>query len=181
MAAANHSSPVATAALLDLPASEWRDADRFFGGPDLFRAGKAPLLIFTGGLVPGTVSEGELLAGHAQAMGVPLDAILTTGLVRNTAEEARAVGSLLRERKPEVANQEPSLRVLLVTSAFHMPRARRLFERSGLTVTPFRVDFQVSAGRGVNLLDLLPTARALRQTEIAWREMYGRFYYFLVR
>jgi hypothetical protein len=33
----------------DPPLSEWRDADRFFGGIDLYRAGRAPLLIFTGG------------------------------------------------------------------------------------------------------------------------------------
>jgi uncharacterized SAM-binding protein YcdF (DUF218 family) len=162
-------------------ASEWIDADRFFGGLDLFRAGKAPLLIFTGGLVPGTVSEGEFLAGHAKAMGVPPDAILTTGLVTNTAEEARAVGSLLGERKAAAANQESSPRVLLVTSAFHMPRARRLFERSGLTVLPFPVDFQVSASGGFNLLDLLPNAGALRRAEIAWRETYGQLYYSVVQ
>jgi hypothetical protein len=32
--------------------SEWSDADRFFGGVELFRAGKSPLLVFTGGAAP---------------------------------------------------------------------------------------------------------------------------------
>ena len=32
--------------------SEWKDADRFFGGMELFKAGKAPLLVFTGGAAP---------------------------------------------------------------------------------------------------------------------------------
>jgi hypothetical protein len=43
------------------------------------------------------------------------------------------------------------------------------------------VDFQVSAGGGVNVMDVLPTAAALKQTELAWREMYGRLFYFVVR
>ena len=33
----------------DPAVSEWGDADRFFGGVELYKAGKAPLLIFTGG------------------------------------------------------------------------------------------------------------------------------------
>ena len=33
-------------------------------------------------------------------------------------------------------------RILLVTSAFHMRRAQRLFERQGPKVLPFPVDFQ---------------------------------------
>ena len=32
--------------------SEWGDADRFFGGVELFKAGKSPLLVFTGGSAP---------------------------------------------------------------------------------------------------------------------------------
>ena len=37
----------------DAPLGEWSEAvDRFEGGIELFRAGKAPLLIFTGGHVP---------------------------------------------------------------------------------------------------------------------------------
>jgi hypothetical protein len=32
--------------------SEWKDADRFFGGVELFKAGKSPLLVFTGGAAP---------------------------------------------------------------------------------------------------------------------------------
>lgn len=164
--------------------SEWGDADRFFSGVELFRARKAPLLVFTGGCVPWepkVVPEGELLAGYAKAMGVPADGIVTTGPVTSTAEEAGAVAALLRERRSAPADRGAAPRVLLVTSAFHMARARRLFERAGLTVTPFPVDFQLSAGGGVNVTDLLPTAAALKQTEMAWREMYGRLFYFVVR
>ena len=70
----------------------------------------------------------------------------------------------------------PSKRVL-VTSAYHMPRAQRLFERAGLTVMAYPVDFQVSAGRTLNVIDFLPTAEAFKTTEMAWRETIGRVYY----
>jgi len=164
--------------------SEWRDPDRFFGGVELYRAGKAPLLVFTGGWVPWESSaalEGEILAGYAKAMGVGADSIVTTGRVANTEEEARAVASLLRERRTARGDSGAASRVLLVTSAFHMSRAARLFELAGLTVVPFPVDFLVPVGRGFSVMVLLPTAGALKQTELVWRELYGRAFYLVFR
>jgi hypothetical protein len=43
------------------------------------------------------------------------------------------------------------------------------------------VDFQVSVGGALSVIDFLPNARALSQTEMAWREMYGRLFYLVVR
>ena len=56
--------------------------------------------------------------------------------VVNTAEEAVAIRQLLDASKNSEVH---SLRILLVTSAFHMRRAQRLFERKGLVVEPFPV------------------------------------------
>ena len=159
--------------------SEWGDPNRFFGGVELFKAGRAPLLVFTGGGVPWEPDaplEGEILAQHASALGVPPEQIVTTGVVYNTTDEARAVAAVLPIR------QVPPPRVLLVTSAFHMPRARLLFERAGLRVAPFPVSF--SGAGAASILDLLPipTVGALSQTTRAMRELYGRlFYRFLSR
>jgi uncharacterized SAM-binding protein YcdF (DUF218 family) len=154
--------------------SEWGDADRFYGGVDLFQKGKAPLLVFTGGWLPWephAATEGDVLATYAKAMGVPSAQIVTTGRVSNTAEEAEAVAEVLRERR------QPSAHILLVTSAFHMHRAERLFARTGLSVSPYVVDFQVSDRRSTTVMDFLPTAGALGQTQAALREIYGRLYY----
>ena len=164
--------------------SEWTDADRFFGGVDLFKAGKAPLLVFTGGWVPwqaDAAPEGDVLAGFANAMGVPDGHVLTTPRVTNTAEEAGAVAMLLRGRFSGPTWRGGPARVLLVTSAIHMPRARLLFERAGLSVSPFPVAFKESAGGSGSVLALLPTAAALQQTEMVLREAYGRLFYFVVR
>ncbi len=68
--------------------------------------------------------------------------------------------------------------VMLVTSAFHMPRARRLFGRQGLTVLAFAVDFQASgawAGHPLrDPLNYLPTADGLKSSSRALREAIGR-------
>ena len=161
--------------------SEWTDADRFFGGVELYQAGKAPLLVFTGGATlwePSAPSEGEILVGFARRYGVPAEAVVTTGRVYNTAEEAEAVARLLADRShlgPEAKKKPQSL--LLVTSAFHMPRAKAQFEAQGFMVVAYPVDFLVSSEKQITILDFLPSANALSQTELAIREFYGRIFY----
>ncbi|HQX80721.1 MAG TPA: YdcF family protein [Vicinamibacterales bacterium] len=156
--------------------SEWGDPNRFFGGVELFQAGKAPLLVFTAAPIAGAPdlpTEGDLLARQAMALGVPADRIAITGRVANTADEAREVASLLRAR------QLTSPKILLVTSAFHMRRARLVFEQHGFVVTSFPVDFALDAYDGLTLMRFLPSVDALRQTHTALRELYGRAFYWL--
>lgn len=116
--------------------SEWNDPDRFPAGLDLYRAGKAPLLLFTGGVRPFRPDqhpEGELYLREAAFFGVPQSALASTLPVLNTYEEAVAIRNLLPVTQ---------LRVLLVTSAFYMHRAHRFFARQGFEVYPYPVDFQ---------------------------------------
>jgi len=163
------------------PLGEWSGAvDRFEGGVDLFKAGRAPLLIFTGGWVPWTPNakpEGEILAQRAVNAGVPKDKILVTGKVQNTEEEAIAVAQLCSRRL--VVGRKP--RIILVTSAFHMKRAGMLFRKNGFEVTPFPVDFQTSENSGITPLSFLPTAHDSAMSETAIREMIGFAYYWVLR
>lgn len=157
-------------------ASEWTEANRFFGGLELFRAGKAPWLVFTGARSIGTPdapTEGEVLADFAATLGVPVASMLVTGYVQNTADEARQAATALRERGLTTP------RVLLVTSAVHMPRARAMFQQEGMVVTAFPVGFSSPADRRYSVRDLFPTTVALRHSETAIREFYGRAHYWL--
>ena len=154
---------------------EWTDPDRFVAGVELAMAGKAPLLVFTGGAsdrFPGAPLEGDVLAPRAIALGVAPQRVRTTGRVVNTVQEAEAVAALLRAE-----GLADDAHVLLVTSAFHVPRARAVFERQGLRVTPFAVDFQVHADRRAAWHDLIPSAGALHDTERSLRELIGRVAY----
>jgi uncharacterized SAM-binding protein YcdF (DUF218 family) len=109
---------------------------------------------------------------------VPAEAVMTTRRVYNTAEEAEAVARLLADRshvRPEAREKLQS--ILLVTSAFHMLRAKAQFESNGFRVVAYPVDFLVSSERQITILDFLPSANALNQTELALREFYGRIFY----
>ena len=159
---------------------EWSGAvDRFEGGVDLFKAGRAPLLIFTGGWVPwipNAKPEGEILAQRAVRLGVPIDKILVTGKAQNTQEEATAVSQLCS--RGVVVGRKP--RIILVTSAFHMRRAEMLFRKSGFEVTPFPVDFQTSDNNEITILSFLPSAQASARSETAIRETIGLAYYWVM-
>lgn len=154
-------------------ATEWLDPDRFFAGVELFKAGKAPILIFSRGKLPwqsAAIPEGEFLKDVAIEMGIAPQNILLTGEVNNTSGEAREVRKLLQE--------QPSPDIILVTSAFHMTRAQALFERNGFSIQPFPVD-QKSMVQDFTILSLLPRAGPLLRTSIAVREWVGQQYYAL--
>ena len=161
--------------------SEWYDPDRFLAGLDLYRAGKAPRLLFTGGASPFRPSqppEGQQYIAKAQHLGIPEGVMASTARVVNTAEEAVAIRRLLDPSKTALA---PSTRILLVTSAFHMRRAQRLFERQGFDVEPFPVDFQARGAWAGPLwrdpTQWFPSAAALDGSSRALRELLGRLIY----
>jgi uncharacterized SAM-binding protein YcdF (DUF218 family) len=155
--------------------SEWGDAaDRLFGGLELMQADKAPRLVLTRGLLPwqGKIrAEGEILREIAIAAGVPAEKILLTAPAMNTADEAVGVRSLLASDAGAV---------ILVTSAFHMTRARAMFEQQGLRVIEYPVDFRVGASGNAPTV-YFPSAVALRNSDEAIREWLGQAYYALRR
>ena len=151
--------------------SQWGGAtDRFFVGIDLLSAGKAPLIIFTRAQWPwlNLPPEGEILAKRALTMGVNPSQILLTGTVTTTADEADEVKTLM-----EFAGMD---RLILVTSANHMPRAKMLFDRAGINSIPYPTDFK-STGGHIDWMSFIPSASGLPKTSSGIRELIGRFYY----
>jgi uncharacterized SAM-binding protein YcdF (DUF218 family) len=146
---------------------EWGDPDRFFGGIALFKAGKAQKLVFTGGKMPWDKikkTEGEVLKEYAVSNGIPSENILVTKDVENTADEALAAKKLIG----------PSKRIILVTSAYHMYRAKRLFEKQGFNVIPYKVDYKVERNKEMVIMDFLPDAESLserkQELESLWED-----------
>ena len=146
-------------------------SDRIFAGIDLINELKAPLLILTGGKMPWSVGipEGEYLKKIAIKNGVSSEVILITENVQNTDQEPKAVSKLLNKIEPSV---------ILVTSAFHMPRAQKVFEAAGLSVSPFAVDFLSGASKST-FMNFIPNAEAFSNTSFFIREIIGRLYYHL--
>ena len=143
--------------------------DRIFSGIDLFKLNKAPTLILTGGKLPWSIGvpEGEYLRNVAIKYGVPKKNILLTENVENTDQEAKAIKKLFSIDNPKI---------ILVTSAFHMSRAQKVFEASNIKVIPFAVDFKYSHNK-FTFMDFIPSADSFRGTSFTVREMIGRLYY----
>lgn len=147
--------------------TEWSEAvERFEAGIAIMEKEKARRLLFTG---DPRGSEGTVLQREALIRGVPASRVAVIGAVGNTADEA---GQLRRYRE-----QHGLKRVILVTSAWHLPRAMRQFRGAGVEILPFPVDYRTLPNRTFPYLDYLPTAGALEKTELALRECYGIAFY----
>jgi len=124
--------------------------------------------------VPITVSGGGLAAERAFLLecGVAPTAVIEVQKARNTEEEARLIAEKL----------SPKPKVLLVTSAWHMPRAAMLFRRAGFEVVPAPADFEMTYAREAELgiADFFPNAEALLRNSAAVKEWVARFCYWLI-
>lgn len=154
--------------------------DRVLHGAQLYKAGKAPTLIFSGGRINwkgGGPPESSDMAQLAQAMGVPATAILEEPTSLNTYQNAVNV--------KEILEQEGITRILLVTSAIHMPRSLAIFQKQAIDAIAAPTDFLVSRGsiaeisgsRQAILLSLLPDASNLAEVTRAMKEYIGLVVY----
>jgi len=136
---------------------------------ELFRAGKVRTIVLSGGNInplPNDPPESERIAVLLERWGVPRDRIVVEGRSRNTRENAIEAARIASERQ--------LLSTVLVTSAWHMPRALGCFRAVGLTPDALPVDHRAS---GVIGLSWLPRAEALVASTVVLRELTGRAVY----
>jgi uncharacterized SAM-binding protein YcdF (DUF218 family) len=140
-------------------------ADRVWHAARLYHAGKAPWVLVSGGTVrPVDVSEAQSMQIFLQDLGVPATAVIQEPDSLNTGTNALHTARLLRVRGVD--------RVILVTSALHMRRARLEFEAQGLQVHPAPADFE-ALWRRHDARDWLPRAEALEGSARAFKECLG--------
>ena len=116
-------------------------------------------------------NEGTFYKEKAISLGISSDAITITGKVINTSQEAIEVRKILNQKNSYST-------IILVTSAFHMQRAKKQFERQGLFVHPFPVDFQTSKFiPWQSPYQWIPNSHSLSRSSKALREILGRTIY----
>ncbi len=145
-------------------------ADRARFAAQAWHAGKAPILICSGGLAPLSRAGSAECPDVARLLGdfgVPADAIRIEAGSRTTAENARETARLL----------PPGARILLVTSASHMARAMESFRRAGMAPMAAATDHQSSGHRRFSAVSLLPTVGALGLSTQVWHEWLGLLLY----
>ena len=152
--------------------------DRMLYAARLYQQGAAAHILLSGGsidwMTAGSSTPAAEMADIMTLAGIPRDALWLENQSLNTYENAYYGKQTLQARGID--------RIILVTSAVHMPRARALFEHQGLVVTPAPTDFTVTqAGWDrmfqFNLLDqavnFFPSSSSLSLTTNVLKEYFG--------
>ena len=155
-------------------AEMWTSADRVWQAARLWKAGKAPKIIATGD------GARESTLGLLKDFGVDEKCVEFLD-ARNTEEEARVLGEVVFNAEKQ-RGREAESKILLVTSAWHMKRARLMFEKyaKGVEVVCAPADFEMSmaAKRGWSVL---PDAYSLHLNSLAVHEWVGIVGYGVMR
>jgi uncharacterized SAM-binding protein YcdF (DUF218 family) len=159
--------------------------DRVIYAADLYKQGKAANILLSGGSISWldsrtTSTPADEMASIMEMVGVPKDALWLQTASQNTHEDA--VFSL------ELLKQKGIKRILLVTSAMHMPRAMALFKNHGVEVIPAPTDYTVTQAGWDDLqvlnvqsilINLIPNNSSISLTSNVLKEYIGMLVYHL--
>jgi uncharacterized SAM-binding protein YcdF (DUF218 family) len=146
--------------------------DRVFQAAELYRAGKGRTVIVAAGNQPwmqDQVPEANLIQDLLGKWGVPGQSILLDSASVNTRGNAVNALALMRGASCQSS--------LLVTSAWHMPRAVAAFKVLGVAVFPVSVDVRFVQGDSNSLAGFIPRADALAASSQAILEWMGIWVY----
>jgi uncharacterized SAM-binding protein YcdF (DUF218 family) len=156
-------------------------SDRIVYAAQLYKQGKAPLIIISGGRIDwkdyGDPESSDMAAVLVNDLGVPPTALIEEPDSLNTYENAINVQKIMATRNIK--------RVLLVTSAFHMPRSLRIFRKLKMEVIPAPSDYLASrlalAEPGRNweaaILSAIPDTERINNFTVALKEYIGTWIY----
>ena len=160
------------------PADETSEASRHRTacGAELWRQGLAPRLLLTGGdatVLRTGPSESREMKRWALSLGVPESVIQVEENSRTTYENAVQTKAVLGPAH-----------ILLVTAAYHLPRAVGLFQKQGFVVTPVACGYESThhpqqAWEQKTVFDFIPTARALLLSTQSIDEVAGILVYWI--
>lgn len=156
--------------------------DRMVYAAWLYQQGAAPRVLVSGGVVgvdgPALQPGAEAMRQLLEMMGVPTDAIILEPSSRNTYENAVETKKLLEAQGIE--------RIILVTSAIHMPRSQAIFAKQGFDVIPAPTDYIITQAKWdyywtpdpvIQIFNLFPSAETLDFTMRALKEYVGIMVY----
>lgn len=121
-----------------------------------------PRILMSGGAAFNSVAEAVPMQKLAELLGVPSNAILMESRSKDTAEEAKEILPLVGNRP-----------FILVTSAFHMPRAMGLFRHLGMQPIPAPSNYMGRWTTQPFVMRIPPEADALVESEVAGHERLG--------
>jgi uncharacterized SAM-binding protein YcdF (DUF218 family) len=144
-------------------------ADRITHALRLYQEGYVQKIVVSGGtgnIWDQSLKEAPLLAKFLQRAGVPAEDIIVESNSRNTYESAQAVKEILQAN---FSNHQ----YILITSAFHMRRAKAVFDHQQVNTTCFSADFRTGDLPPNIFTFLVPSTGALHNSTILVKEWMG--------
>jgi len=151
-------------------------SDRFIKAYELYTGSVSEKILLSGGsglVLKPEEKESARIKVILEKFGVDPNDILLEKDSRNTHENALFTAGMLKEK---FQNDD---HFLLITSAFHMRRAQRCFEKTGLKFEYIKVDFQVDDDDYTIETYIIPSAQTLHSWQILIKEWIGYFVYWL--
>jgi uncharacterized SAM-binding protein YcdF (DUF218 family) len=147
-------------------------AERITAIAGLARRFPAAKILFSGGdiLMRSGHSEAQAAASLLESFGIPARRLILEDQSRTTAENATF--------SRQSAMPKPGERWLLVTSAWHMPRAVGAFRKAGFEVEAYPVDYR-TPGAGGMWIPFGSVSGGLHRTDTAAKEWFGLALYWL--
>jgi len=147
-------------------------AERITAIAGLARRYPAAKILFSGGdiLMRSGHSEAQAAGALLESFGIPASRLILEDQSRTTAENAAF--------SRQFAMPKPGERWLLVTSAWHMPRAVGAFRKAGFPVEAYPVDYRTPGAAGL-WIPFGSVSNGLRRTDTAVKEWFGLVAYWL--
>jgi uncharacterized SAM-binding protein YcdF (DUF218 family) len=148
-------------------------AERITIIPELARRYPNARILFSGGsgaLIYDGAAEAQVAGRLLESFGIARDRVTLEDRSRNTAENAAFSKALSHPRPGELW--------LLVTSAYHMPRAIGAFRKVGFPVEPYPVDWRTRSGEDA-LRPFVSVSDGLQRTDAAVHEWLGLLIYWI--
>ncbi len=142
-------------------------------GLELYEAKRAPLIVVSGAALDRGTSEAQLMARYLRQQNVADDDILLEEHSFTTKENALFSADLLQSKNIE--------RILLVTSALHMPRSMAAFEKEGLELIAAPVAPQITPLDTSWRSLWQPSMRAMNASRSIIKEYAGLLVYWVRR
>lgn len=137
----------------------------------LYQAGRSDLILLSGGALEGPISDTANMARSLQSMGIPPEAIVQETRSQNTLENARLTDETLRSLERQ--------RILLVTSALHMPRAMSAFAGRPMEITAAPLPPQIIWPADRNKSIFAPDLHTLLASQTIIKEYAGLILYWI--
>jgi uncharacterized SAM-binding protein YcdF (DUF218 family) len=150
-----------------------RAVDRLMQAVTLYKDGKVRRIFISGGsgsVLEKNVLEGVILKEYLLKLGIPDTSIVIEKYSKNTHENALF-------SKPILDSLNKNGRYILITSAFHMRRSIRCFEKAGIHVTPFSADRYSGPRKFVFDSMFIPATEALDAWNVLLHEWIGLLTY----